>query len=204
MLEVKNIEVFGLNRALNAINNSFNVGAIDTTEAVTEKREKVALALGKNMEAHQSHDAFLKGILVTFDMKHHGVVMPEFQRYHFADIVMSQSTVHSLEKFISGDLDPYTKYVTQQSKDQVKKLYNAWIESGKSYESYMALRHNLPQGFEMWATVTTNYLQLKTICIQRKAHRNREDWTNFISACYSMPRFRELTGLSGKEWDIVS
>ena len=204
MLEVKNIEVFGLNRALNAINNSFNVGQIDTREEVTEKREKVALALGKNMEAHQSHDAFLKGILVTFDMKHHGVVMPEFQRYHFADIVMSQSTVHSLEKFISGDLDPYTKYVTQQSKDQVKKLYNEWIESGKSYESYMALRHNLPQGFEMWATVTTNYLQLKTICIQRKAHRNREDWNNFISACYSMPRFRELTGLSGKERDIVS
>jgi len=90
------------------------------------------------------------------------------------------------------------------SKDQVKKLYEEWIASGKSYESYMVLRHNLPQGFEMWATVTTNYLQLKTICIQRKAHRNREDWNNFISACYSMPRFRELTGLSGKEWDIVS
>ena len=58
MLEVKNIEVFGLNRAINAINNSFNVGTIDTTVPVTEKREKVALALGKNMDAHQSHDAY--------------------------------------------------------------------------------------------------------------------------------------------------
>lgn len=202
MLEVKNIEVFGINRAINAVNNSFNVGEIDTREDPTEKRETVARALGKNMDAHQSHDAYLKGILVTFDMKHHGVVMPEFQRYHFADIIMSQSTVHSLAKFMEGDLDPYTQYVAQETKDLVKRLYNEWIESGKTYETYMKLRHNLPQGFEMWATVTTNYLQLKTICIQRHNHRNREDWNNFIAACYSMPRFRELTGLTGPEWDL--
>ena len=31
MVEVKNIEVFGLDRALNAKGNSFNVGEIDTT-----------------------------------------------------------------------------------------------------------------------------------------------------------------------------
>lgn len=208
MLEVKNIEVTGLNRAINAVNNSFNVGEINTLEAPSEKRETVARALGKNMDGHQSHDAYLKGVVVQFDMKYSQAFTPEFQRYHFMDIIMSQSTMHSLAKFMESDYDPYSKYVTAESKDQVRRLYNEWTaakEGGDKkaiYESFMRLRHNLPAGFEMWETVTTNYLQLKTICIQRQGHPQREDWNAFISACYSMPRFRELTGLSDAKYDI--
>ena len=65
----------------------------------------------------------------------------------------------------------------------------------KAYQAFMRLRHNIPSGFEMWETITTNYLQLKTICIQRANHKQREDWNNFLRACFSMPRFSELTGL---------
>ncbi len=208
MLEVKNIEVTGLNRAINAVNNSFNVGEINTLESTTEKRENVARALGKNMDAHQSHDAYLKGVLVQFDMKYSQAFTPEFQRYHFMDIIMSQSTMHSLAKFMESDYDPYSKYVTQESKDQVRRLYNEWMNAKEGgdkkavYEAFMRLRHNLPAGFEMWETVTTNYLQLKTMCIQRQGHPQREDWNAFITACYSMPRFRELTGLTDPKWDI--
>lgn len=221
MVEVRNVEVYGLDRALNAKGNSFNVGDIDTTVAFDKSDEnkqwKVAKILGGNKDPHQSHDAFLKGILVSFDLKYSQAFTPELQRYHFLEIVMSQSTMHSLKKFMENGLDPYSPYVTQESKSQVRRLYEAFDRTQnelkaadvpgadvslvqkkrrENYEAFMRLRHNIPGGFEMWETITTNYLQLKTICIQRTNHRQREDWNAFIRACFAMPHFCELTGLS--------
>ena len=221
MVEVKNVEVYGLDRALNAKGNSFNVGDIDTTVAFEKsdanKQWKVAKILGANKDPHQSHDAFLKGILVSFDLKYSQAFTPELQRYHFLEIVMSQSTMHSLKKFMENGLDPYSPYVTQESKDQVRRLYEEFDRTQEelkaadvpgvdaslvakkrreNYEAFMRLRHNIPGGFEMWETITTNYLQLKTICIQRTNHRQREDWNAFIRACLAMPYFCELTGLT--------
>ena len=221
MVEIKNVEVYGLDRALNAKANSFNVGEIDTRAEFEKddanKQWKIAKSLGANREPHQSHDAFLKGILVSFDIKYSQAFTPELQRYHFFEIVMSQSTMHSLRKFMEHGLDPYSRYVTEESKAQVRCLYDAYAAAQAdlsaadtpdadratvqqkrraAYEAFMRLRHNIPGGFEMWETVTTNYLQLKTICIQRANHRQREDWNAFIRACFAMPHFCELTGLS--------
>ena len=88
MVEIKNVEVFNLERAQRAIENSFNVGEINTTEGSV--KDKLARTLGGNMQSHQSHDAYLKGILVTYDINDTGVFMPEFQRYHHHELMMSQ------------------------------------------------------------------------------------------------------------------
>ena len=208
MVEIKNFEVFNLDRACRAIENSFNVGDINTTEGAV--KEKLAKSLGNNMQPHQSHDAYLKGILVTYDIKGSGTFMPEFQRYHHHEIIMSQSTMHSMEKFMSGDnyYDPFTKYVTEETKEQIKKLYNEWHNAKQSedkelvYNCFMKLIHNLPRGFELWATVNSNYLQLKTMVIQRAHHPQQEDWGAFVEFCYSLPKFRELCGFTGEEWNL--
>jgi hypothetical protein len=212
MVEVKNAEVFGIDRALNAKGNSFNVGEIDTTlpfdKSEENKQWKVAKTLGSNMMPHQSHDAFIKGILVIFDIKGNGVFMPEFQRYHFADIVMSQSTMHSMDKFMTSDYDPFTKYVSENTKKEARDNYAKYLEAKKTgdrqkiYEAFEVMVHNLPRGLELWATVTTNYLQLKTIVIQRFHHKNIEDWKGFVESCYKLPYFRELCGFSGSEWNL--
>lgn len=229
MVKIDNIEVHGIERAINAINNSFNVGAINTTEKVAKKdrRFNVAKSLFSNMDPHQSHDAALKGILVTFDMRHNGVFMPEFQRYHWAEIIMSQSTMHSMEKFMTSDHNPFTKYVTKKTKEHIKELYENWQKEKQSLKDYCTttpeenrsqgfmkmlhkdiylafetLVHNLPRGLELWATITTNYLQLKTIVIQRAKHKNEEDWGNFIEFCYGLPHFRELCGFEDSKWDL--
>lgn len=255
MVEVKNGEVFNLERAQRAIENSFNVGEINTTEGPV--KEKLAKSLGGNMDPHQSHDAWLKGILVTFDIKGNGVFMPEFQRYHFLELQMSQSSMHSMEKFMTSDYDPFTKYVDPEVKEIAKRNYKNWhlkkeeldeLEKDLSnlkdkrdeelknceysnlkeedvhekfddlieniekltipkkrlevYESFEKLVHSLPRGFELWATVNTNYLQLKTIVIQRAHHKNQEDWGAFVNFCYSLPKFRELCGFTESKWDI--
>ena len=208
MVEVKNIEVYGLTRAVNAISNSFNVGEINTLKEPSDNIKKIAEKLGSNMVAHQSHDAWLKGILVSFDMKGNGVFMPEFQRYHFAELIMSQSTMHSMEKFMNSDYDPFTKYVSQATREETIKNYKNWVakkaEGNKDeiYKAFEILVHNLPRGFELWVTVSANYLALKTIVIQRFHHKNREDWQNFVKACYSMPEFRKLCGFDNPEWNL--
>jgi hypothetical protein len=41
-------------------------------------------------------------------------------------------------------------------------------------------------GFELWMGISTNYLQLKTIYNQRKAHK-LEDWKYFCNWIESLP-----------------
>lgn len=235
MVEIKNAEVFGLERAMNAISNSFNVGEIDTLRTLTPGQYDLAKKLGSNMDPYQSHSAFLKGILVMFDIKTNGVFSFELQRYHFLELVMAQSTNHSMKKFMEEDsFNPFTKYVDSSVIDIVKKLYRkwetskellktfyeenpkgSWKDEDKSkleeqekklkryvYECNEELIHTCPRGLELWATCTTNYLQLKTIVVQRFHHKHQEDWNNFVEFCYSLPHFRELCGFKGPEWDL--
>ena len=192
MVEIKNVEVFNLERAQRAIENSFNVGEINTTEGSV--KDKLARTLGSNMQSHQSHDAYLKGILVTYDIKGNGVFMPEFQRYHFVNC-------KPLEEFDANNLQ-FTKYVSKNIKDIILELAKKYNDN-KSQENYQRLIQNLPRGIERWYRCTTNYLQLKTIVIQRFNHRNKEDWNDgFIKFCYSLPKFRELCGFASSTWEI--
>lgn len=232
MVEIKNAEVFNLERAERAIKNSFNVGEINTTEG--EVNEKLAKSLGGNMQPKQCHDSWLNGILVCYDIKGNGVFLPEFQRYHFQNFILSQSTMHSMEKFMNSDYNPFTKYVDSRIIEITKENYRSWssakieldkfhkdnkvilddleymsvyaskekVLKDKVYETFETLVHNLPRGFELWATITSNYLQLKTQVIQRFHHKNKEDWGAFVEFCYSLPKFRELCGFESEEWDL--
>ena len=65
----------------------------------------------------------------------------------------------------------------------------------EKYEQFMKCVSNLPMGFEMEMTITTNYLQLKTIYFQRRNHKLKEDWGAFCDWCESLPMFKELVGV---------
>ena len=155
---------------------------------------------------------FLKCISVSFDMKGNGCFMPEYQRYEKTSncgITMSQSTMHSLKKLMTTEgFDPYTKYVTEETRALVRKYYGQWEVAQKlgdkatEYKALMTLLHNTPRGLELWATIRSNYLQLKTQVIQRAGHKQVEDWRSFIEFCYSLPKFRELCGFTDEKWNI--
>ena len=216
MLQVKNTQVAFLIRSLNAVSNSYTTGEIDTRSKLeipdfynvpVSKGEdailraellkyQAARKLAANLDAHQSHDAYLKGIQVVTDIKYPSYWSPEFQRYHFAEIIMSQSTMHSIMKFITGEGYPFNSYTdpyqVKRLQDYVAAYQNATTDKDK-YDAFMHLRSNLPAGFEMWMTFITNYLQLKTIYIQRHNHKLKEDWVNsFCSWIKTLPLFKEL------------
>lgn len=227
MVEVRNIEVFNLERAQRAIQNSYNVGEIDTTQG--DYKESLAKKLGSSPTG-SGHNSFLRGIIATFDLKSDTCFMSEFSRYTAGvSFIMSQSTMHSMKKFMESDYNPFSKYVTEETKAQCKKnfgrweaekfRYDEWKASLKPqdneyikkteiklknlvYEAFMTLVENLPRGFELWSTHIANYQALQNIVRQRFGHKQRENWINFIKACYTMPQFRELCGFTDSKWNL--
>lgn len=91
MLTIKNTEVFGLERAVKAISNSF-IDNIDTLQPPTEKNWDRAVKLGQASPG-LGHDGYLKGILVTFDITYPQYWTPEAQRYGHFNIIMSTSAL---------------------------------------------------------------------------------------------------------------
>lgn len=94
------------------------------------------------------------------------------------------SLIHELGKdmvtgfFFEGDM---VKLVTETH----------WAEKVTMYELYMRILSNCPQGLMKTMRVSTNYLQLKTIYLQRRHHKLKEDWGNFCDWCETLPNFEE-------------
>jgi len=204
MLEIKNTEVHGLDRACIASGNPMTVGEINTTDRLKAAGENIYIRCGKLGSAPpgSGHDNFLKGIIVQFDVKYPQYWTPEAQRYHWLDIISSQSKMHRLltmgqsENFKSM----FSKYVDPRSIAIVQEYIDAYnttdpCDGDMKYYNFMHALSNLPMGFEMWETLSTNYLQLKTIVKQRMHHKLREDWGAFTAWALELPMFRELTGI---------
>ena len=193
MLTITNTEVHGLERALRASGNAMTTGEINTLEdsQLYSKALARGMALGTN-PAGSAHDHYLCGIIVQFDILYPQYWAPEAGRYHWFEIVTSQSTMHRLSASLMGSENHFNKYVDPRMVALVYRLAVAYNED-KTYENFMRLRSNLPAGYEMWETITTNYLQLKTMYSQRRNHKLKEDWGAFCDWCESLPLFKELT-----------
>lgn len=223
MLEIHNIEVVGLERALKASGNAMTIGEINTLCNKGEYIKPDILNRGKKLGSAKQgsgHDHYLSGIDVYMDIKYPLFWSPEAQRYHWFEIITSQSTMHRLT--LAGSKEDFNKmfnkYVDQRIIDIVREYINRYnylseFEKNNSgmychpmsdmtftkesleeekYKYFMMARSNLPSGYEMWMTVKTSYLQLKTMYNQRKNHKLKEDWGAFISMCNNLPLFLDL------------
>lgn len=203
MLKILNSNVYGLEESLIASGYpmvSTSISEIQYDEnrkaIAPEEAYKRAMKLG-NVPSGSGHDNFLKGILVQFDVTYPQYWTPQFQRYHFADIVSSQSKMHRLTKM---DIKKScNKYVSEEIINHLNKFisdYNQAVANKDSkdnlYEKFMKVISNTPMGFEMTMRVTSNYLQLKTIYLQRKHHKLKEDWSEFCNWAETLPYFNEF------------
>lgn len=181
--------MYGLTEALRRSKFPMATDISDCDEAFTER----ARALG-NAPMGSGHDNFLCGIVVQFDLTMTVKAWTEAERYHFFDIISSQSTMHRLAKF---DLDKaYSPYTDPRMQEIMRELIDRYNET-KDREDYLRCLYSNPCGMKLTAGITTNYRQLKTIYGQRKDHRLPE-WRAFCQWMESLPGFSQLC-LGGKE-----
>lgn len=192
MLTVSNVKIYDLKESVIASRNAMRLTPPEYTDEEFEQSLPRAIKLAKR-GGGSGHSNFRKGIRVAFDVIYPNYISPEMQRYNFFDIVTSSSKMH---KLTSMDMDAcFNKYVTQESKDQMKRLlddYSKAETNADKYTCFMRLLSNCPQGIELFMRVTTNYEQLATIYRQRRNHRLREDWGAFCSFIESLPYAHEL------------
>ena len=180
---IDDVQVYGLEKSIKASKYPF---AIDPDKATTEITERT-IALGC-ADKGSGHDNFLKGIIVQFDLTCTNKMWVEAERYHFFDIVSSQSTMHRIAKFdLSGQCSPYVEPVIVEI---LSKLVEDYKEN-PTPENYLRLLYSTPSGLRLTARITTNYQQLKTIYYQRKDHRLPE-WREFCQWVLTLPHFKEL------------
>lgn len=188
MLEIKNWKVYDLKESVIACRNAMRTEMPQYTEEEFQESLERAKALARH-GGGTGHSNFRTGIRVSFDLKYPNYISPELQRYHFFDIVTSSSKMHRLVKM---DMDVcFNKYVCDAAKEMMKsfiKVYNA----EPSYENFMRVISNCPQGIELFMRCSTNYEQLATIYRQRNNHRLREDWGAFLRWIDTLPYAKEL------------
>ena len=186
-MEITNYNVYNLE---NAIKASKYPMASDTTSKDSEVTKTVR-KLGRAKRG-SGHDNYLHGILVSFDLTCSNKMWVEFERYHFADIVSSQSTMHKIMHLLESK-HVFNEYVTDVSKHAVYMCLRDYIEN-PTKDNYLRLLYNVPSGIELTAHIVTNYGQLKTMWYQRHDHKLPE-WRKFCDWILTLPKFSELTGI---------
>ena len=188
MLQIDNWKVYDLKESVIACRNAMRINPAPITDEEFEKSMPRAIMLA-NSPSGSGHQTFLSGIRVSFDIKYPNYISPELQRYHWIDIVSSSSKMHRLS---SMDMDTcFNKYVTDESKEQMKRLVKKFNDT-KSYEDFMVMLSNCPQGIELFMRVSTNYLQLRTLYRQRKTHKLKEDYGELCAFIENLPYAKEF------------
>ena len=180
---ISNVKVYGLGESLKAAKypKAVNIDHLDGSV------KPFHTALAKSGMG-QGHDNFLLGIVVQFDLTFTIKAWAEAERYHFLDIVSSQSTMHKIHQMdISGNCIEYVSPVIIEEVERLKKAYN----DDATPENFLKLVYSVPVGFKLTAMMTTNYRQLKTIYYQRRTHRLPE-WREFCKWIETLPMFKEL------------
>lgn len=161
----------------------------------------------------ESHDCFLAGVVVQFNMTAPRFFFPEFMRYHFEDIVSSSSTMHKLKKFVQEyiqaderhDGETCEKLIAAHfSPDTSRAMICAflgvagrWLKDGD--HDIQELKSALPEGWIQTARITTNYRQLRSMARQRHNHGLKE-WRDFCAWIETLPLAQDLIlGGSKKE-----
>lgn len=175
---IEDYEVNGLESALRAIGFSYGKELESN-----EKRLKLAKVLVKR-GLNSGESNFLTGITVDLTVNASIKWWQQAERYHWFQIVMSQSVMHSVA---TGDWE-----FTPDTPKDVISLFNENVDRYRNKEiSKISLIYSVPVGLKEKARVTTNYLQLLTMYHQRKNHALPE-WKEFCRIVEEMPMMKEF------------
>lgn len=188
---VENVKVYGLEESIRRAKFPM---AVDTDSLNCELTKGIKALAQSN--TGEGHDVFLGGIVVQFDLTCSVKMWTEFQRYHFAEFISSQSQMHRIARFNLDDqydshVDPRIIAIIKEKVEEYNQLLQN--ESSGASEKYLEILYSNPCGFKLTAGITTNYRQLKTMYKQRKNHRLPE-WREFCKWIETLPMSELIIG----------
>lgn len=137
------------------------------------------------------HNSMFKGVTFNMVIDFPLYWLKEYQRYHFTDIISSQSTMHKILEFNLDDM--FTDEVDPRAIEIIKDLkeqYNLEQDKDKKKTIWRRLINTLPDGFHMSMGITMNYLQAISIVGQRKNHKLSEWSDDFVPFLLDLPLFK--------------
>ena len=192
MIQIHNAKIYDLNESIAASKYPMQVDPNPNDDRLTTTLVKLA-----QCDMGTGHDNWLCGIRVAFDISLTVKCLVEEERYHFADIVSSNSTMHRITKF---DLDSaYCKYVDPRMIAVMKELVCQYNNDPTS-ENLLIVLYSNPCGFTYTMRINTNYRQLKTMYAQRKNHRLPE-WQEFCQWIETLPHSELIIGYASERYD---
>ena len=190
---------------------TFTLGGTEEVLLLGEKDAKLAKTLS-GAKPGSGHDSFIKGISVIAELKANHAFWLQWMRYSFADIISSESKMHSIVKGSIGDsCDKWVSSSTINLVDDLIYAYNNYVDAGEDHEYlfegfmlnnlpttkkelFECIISNTPIGYELTAGVTLNYLTLKTMYKQRKSHKLSYWNTEFVEWVETLPYSWLITG----------
>lgn len=154
---------------------------------------KRAIRLVNAGDDNSGHKNFLTGILVSFNVTASNVWWMQFERYHFIQIVSSQSKMHKLKQLALNN--NATELLDEDTIQRIKDDLELYEDGVINEENFI---YSCPMGLQLTAHCTTNYMQLRTIYKQRKSHKLPE-WKKFCGWIKTLPYAEEF--ITGKEVD---
>ena len=156
----------------------------DANESDVKRAVKLA-----NTPAGSGHNNFLCGIRVSFDLMVPRYIWQEAQRYHWFDIVSSQSTMHKISQMELSSQE-FTKDILPSCIQNLRDCVETY-GNDRSESTFRYLKSSIPEGLLLTARISTNYQQLRTMYHQRKSHRLQE-WQQFCEWIQELPYGKEL------------
>ena len=143
------------------------------------------------VKAGSGHNSMFKGVTFNMVIDFPLYWLKEYQRYHFTDIISSQSTMHKILEFNLDDM--FTDEVDPRAIEIIKDLkeqYNLEQDKDKKKVIWRRLINTLPDGFHMSMGITMNYLQAISIYEQRKNHKLKQEWGVLCQWFEDLPLFK--------------
>ncbi len=182
-MKIKNLRIYGLGESCIRSGYPMQTGEPSDLDDTGSGNDDIVRAykLAKN-EPGTGHNNFLKGIVVQFDLLYPQIanIKSHCNRFVFHDMAR---TIDGLIEIYNDQMAVYPVQL-----EQGDHTYNCIDRK----ELYHYIISNLPMGYELWAEISTNYLQLKTIYKQRRWHK-LDDWREFCAFIEGLPMSELIT-----------
>ncbi|MFR5470006.1 MAG: hypothetical protein ACLTG7_00630 [Romboutsia sp.] len=153
---------------------------------------KRGLILG-NVKAGSGHNCMFKGVQFNMIINMPLYWLKEYQRYHFTDIISSQSTMHcvtqmDIKEHCSDRVEPIIIDMINKGVEYFNSLPKEAVKERKEAFNYIVA--NLPSDFHLAMGITMNYLQALSMVKQREHHK-LDDWSeDFVPFLKELPFFK--------------